>query len=78
MCRGLPVSAVNADAAEFQVIELHAAHGYLLAQFLSAEAKPGAPRIGWRSWTASSRVIRASAPGGVVGVRLWIPGRRGA
>src|SRR4051794_17284660 len=33
---GFRVSAVNAVAAGFQVVELHAAHGYLLAQFLSA------------------------------------------
>src|SRR5215216_1498872 len=35
------VSAVNAAAAGFEVIELHAAHGYLLAQFLSAATNPG-------------------------------------
>ena len=33
---GFRVSAVNAAEAGFQVVELHAAHGYLLAQFLSA------------------------------------------
>src|SRR6516165_445677 len=32
---GFCVSTVNAARAGFQVVELHAAHGYLLAQFLS-------------------------------------------
>src|SRR5947209_11645188 len=32
---GFRVSAVHAAEAGFQVVELHAAHGYLLAQFLS-------------------------------------------
>ena len=41
---GFRVSAVNALAAGFQVIELHAAHGSLLGQFLSAvtNRRPGA------------------------------------
>src|SRR6516165_9496128 len=33
---GFSVSTVNASRAGFQVVELHAAHGYMLAQFLSA------------------------------------------
>ena len=43
---GFRISAVNAAEAGFQVIELHAAHGYLLAQFLSAETNPGPERRG--------------------------------
>ena len=56
---GFRVSAVNAADAGFQVIELHAAHGYLLAQFLSAATnrRPDAGSIpaGSRSWRGSSR-----------------------
>jgi 2,4-dienoyl-CoA reductase-like NADH-dependent reductase (Old Yellow Enzyme family) len=70
---GFRVSAVNAATAGFQVIELHAAHGYLLAQFLSAEANPG-PGEEERVAIVSRivREIRSSAPEVVVGVRLSI------
>jgi 2,4-dienoyl-CoA reductase-like NADH-dependent reductase (Old Yellow Enzyme family) len=70
---GFRVSAVNAAAAGFEVIELHAAHGYLLAQFLSAATNPGS--------SADDRVaivarvvheIRASVPEAAVGIRLSI------
>ena len=69
---GFRVSAVNAVEAGFQVIELHAAHGYLLAQFLSAvtNRRPGAPRSGSRIVARIVREIRSSAPDVVVGIRL--------
>jgi 2,4-dienoyl-CoA reductase-like NADH-dependent reductase (Old Yellow Enzyme family) len=69
---GFVRSAVNAAEAGFQVIELHAAHGYLLAQFLSAETnrRPPADRVGIVARIL--REIRSSAPKVVVGVRLSV------
>jgi 2,4-dienoyl-CoA reductase (NADPH2) len=71
---GFRVSAVNAGRAGFQVVELHAAHGYLLAQFLSpatnrrcdATTTRGRARIIERIVAA----IRDAAPELVVGIRL--------
>jgi 2,4-dienoyl-CoA reductase-like NADH-dependent reductase (Old Yellow Enzyme family) len=75
---GFRVSAVNAAEAGYQVVELHAAHGYLLAQFLSpsSNVRPDAGSVEGRL-TVVARVaaeIRASAPGLVLGIRLSAEG----
>jgi 2,4-dienoyl-CoA reductase (NADPH2) len=68
---GFVRSAVNAADAGFQVIELHAAHGYLLAQFLSATTNPGLKAAERLAIVARIvREIRSSAPDVVVGIRL--------
>jgi 2,4-dienoyl-CoA reductase-like NADH-dependent reductase (Old Yellow Enzyme family) len=72
------VSAVNAADAGFQVIELHAAHGYMLGQFLSAvtNRRPGADSVAARLDVVARivRAIRSSAPDAVVGIRLSTEG----
>ena len=71
------VSAVNAAEAGFQVLELHAAHGYLLAQFLSATANPDATFEARLAIVARIvRAIRASTDV-VVGIRLSMGGEGG-
>ena len=64
------VSAVNAAEAGFEVIELHAAHGYLLAQFLSAvtNRRPDAGSIAGRL-AIVERIVRRDP-------RLGSAGRR--
>ena len=75
---GFRISAVNAATAGFQVVELHAAHGYLLAQFLSAATnrRPGAESLEERLGIVGRivREIRSSAPHVAVGIRLSTDG----
>ena len=75
---GFRRSAVHAAEAGYQVVELHAAHGYLLAQFLSAmtNRRPGeeGPAGRTRLVARIADAIRASAPGLVLGIRLSIDG----
>ena len=73
---GFRVSAVNAVEAGFQVVELHAAHGYLLAQVLSAVTNPDASsrseRLGLLERIVAA--IRVSAPEARIGIRLSAEG----
>jgi 2,4-dienoyl-CoA reductase-like NADH-dependent reductase (Old Yellow Enzyme family) len=75
---GFRASAALAVDAGFQVVELHAAHGYLLGQLLSAATnlRPGAESPAGRLAVVARIVaeIRASAPGAVVGIRLSTDG----
>src|SRR3954452_18579380 len=71
---GFRASAALAVEAGFQVVELHAAHGYLLGQLLSpaTNLRPGADALAARVAVVADIVeaIRASVPGAVVGIRL--------
>jgi 2,4-dienoyl-CoA reductase-like NADH-dependent reductase (Old Yellow Enzyme family) len=75
---GFRVSAVNVAEAGYQVVELHAAHGYLLAQFLSpmSNVRPDAGSVEGRLAVVArvAAEIRASAPGLVLGIRLSTEG----
>jgi 2,4-dienoyl-CoA reductase-like NADH-dependent reductase (Old Yellow Enzyme family) len=75
---GFRVSAVNAGQAGFQVVELHAAHGYLLAQFLSpmSNLRSGADSPAGRSQIVRRIVesVRASAPELLIAIRLSTEG----
>jgi 2,4-dienoyl-CoA reductase-like NADH-dependent reductase (Old Yellow Enzyme family) len=75
---GFRASAACAVDAGFQVVELHAAHGYLLGQLLSAATnlRPGAETVEGRLEVVARIVaeIRAVAPGAAVGIRLSTDG----
>ena len=75
---GFRISSVNAAQAGFQVVELHAAHGYLLAQFLSrcTNLRAGAATVAERVQIVSriAGAVRQSAPELILGVRLSLDG----
>ena len=75
---GFRSSALGAAEAGFQVLELHAAHGYLLAQFLSpaTNRRPGAETLDGRLAIVARIVeeIRSCVPQAVVGIRLSTDG----
>jgi 2,4-dienoyl-CoA reductase (NADPH2) len=75
---GFRLSAVHAAEGGYQVVELHAAHGYLLAQFLSpmTNRRPGeeGPAGRVRLVARIAAAVRASAPGVALGIRLSIDG----
>jgi len=68
------ISAHHAAVAGFEVVELHAAHGYLLAQFLSAGSNsrdvPDPMLDGVQLLVRIREAIAATAPDVAVGVRV--------
>jgi 2,4-dienoyl-CoA reductase (NADPH2) len=75
---GFRSSTVFAAEAGFQVVELHAAHAYLLAQFLSPSTnlRDGADSVGERAGIVRriAEVIRRDVPEVILGIRVSIDG----
>ena len=70
-------AAAAAEAAGFEAVELHGAHGYLVHQFLSADSNQRTDRFGGASLSARARfgievieAIRTSAPSLAVLARI--------
>ena len=76
------ISAHHAAVAGFEVIELHAAHGYLLAQFLSAGSNsrdvPDPMLDGVQLLGRIREAIAATAPDVAVGIRVSAEGEEEA
>ena len=75
---GFVQSARNAGEAGFQVVELHAAHGYLLAQFLSPSTnqREGADTVEGRVAVVAriAKGIRAACAELLIGIRVSTDG----
>jgi 2,4-dienoyl-CoA reductase-like NADH-dependent reductase (Old Yellow Enzyme family)/thioredoxin reductase len=75
---GHRAATVNAVDAGFDGVELHAAHGYLVSQFLAAatNTRPDAGDLDGRVGVLRRllEVVRAAAPGRLLGVRLSVGG----
>jgi 2,4-dienoyl-CoA reductase-like NADH-dependent reductase (Old Yellow Enzyme family) len=78
MIEGHRAATVNAVEAGFDGVELHAAHGYLVSQFLAAatNVRRGAGDLDGRVGVLRRllEVMRTAAPSRVLGVRLSVGG----